>query len=115
MPNSVVERGRAGRSGQEAMVITYAAAGSGHDQYFYRHQAAMVAGAVAPPKLELANQDLIKSHIYSVWLGLAGVQFGDSMNQILDLEQPKYPLKADLRAQSAQAANSRAKLARQVW
>ena len=81
------------------MVITYAAAGSGHDQYFYRHQAAMVAGAVAPPKLELANQDLIKSHIYSVWLGLAGVQFGDSMNQILDLEQPKYPLKVDLRAQ----------------
>jgi superfamily II DNA/RNA helicase len=97
--NYAQRSGRAGRSGQEAMVITYAAAGSGHDQYFYRHQAAMVAGAVAPPKLELANQDLIKSHIYSVWLGLAGVQFGDSMNQILDLEQPKYPLKVDLRAQ----------------
>jgi ATP-dependent helicase YprA (DUF1998 family) len=97
--NYAQRSGRAGRSGQEAMVITYAAAGSGHDQYFYRHQAAMVAGAVAPPKLELANQDLIKSHIYSVWLGLAGVQFGDSMNQILDLEQSKYPLKADLRAQ----------------
>ena len=58
-------------TGQEAMVIIYAAAGSGHDRYFYRHQAAMVAGAVAPPKLELANQDLIKSHIYSVWLGLS--------------------------------------------
>jgi ATP-dependent helicase YprA (DUF1998 family) len=97
--NYAQRSGRAGRSGQEAMVITYAAAGSGHDQYFYRHQAAMVAGAVAPPKLELANQDLIKSHIYSVWLGLAGVQFGDSMNQILDLEQSNYPLKADLRAQ----------------
>lgn len=97
--NYAQRSGRAGRSGQEAMVITYAAAGSGHDQYFYHHQAAMVAGAVAPPKLELANQDLIKSHIYSVWLGLAGVQFGDSMNQILDLEQPKYPLKVDLRAQ----------------
>jgi hypothetical protein len=61
----------------------------------------MVAGAVAPPKLELANQDLIKSHIYSIWLGLAGVQLGDSMNQILDLEQPGYPLKEDLRAQLA--------------
>ncbi|AFY96847.1 DEAD/DEAH box helicase [Chamaesiphon minutus] len=97
--NYAQRSGRAGRSGQEAMVITYAAAGSGHDQYFYRHQAAMVAGAVAPPKLELANQDLIKSHIYSVWLGLAGVQFGDSMNQILDLEQPKYPLKENLRTQ----------------
>jgi ATP-dependent helicase YprA (DUF1998 family) len=99
-PANYAQRGgRAGRSGQGAMVITYAAAGSGHDRYFYRHQAAMVSGAVAPPKLELANQNLIESHIYSVWLGLAGVQFGDSMNQILDLEQPKYPLKADLRAQ----------------
>jgi hypothetical protein len=48
------------------MVITYAGAGSGHDRYFYEHQADMVAGAVAPPKLELANQDLVKSHIYSI-------------------------------------------------
>lgn len=95
--NYAQRSGRAGRSGQAAMVITYA--GSGHDQYFYEHQADMVAGAVAPPKLELANQDLVKSHIYSIWLSKAGINFGDSMNQILDLEQSGYPLKADLVAQ----------------
>jgi DEAD/DEAH box helicase/Helicase conserved C-terminal domain len=93
--NYAQRSGRAGRSGQAAMVITYAGAGSGHDRYFYEHQADMVAGAVAPPKLELANQDLVKSHIYSIWLSKAGINFGDSMNQILDLEQPGYPLKAD--------------------
>jgi superfamily II DNA/RNA helicase len=97
--NYAQRSGRAGRSGQAAMVITYAGAGSGHDRYFYEHQAEMVAGAVAPPKLELANQDLVKSHIYSIWLSKAGINFGDSMNQILDLEQSGYPLKADLVAQ----------------
>jgi superfamily II DNA/RNA helicase len=84
------------RSGR---AITYAGAGSGHDRYFYEHQADMVAGAVAPLKLELANQDLVKSHIYSIWLSKAGINFGDSMNQILNLEQLGYPLKADLVAQ----------------
>ncbi len=97
--NYAQRSGRAGRSGQAAMVITYAAAGSGHDQYFYQRQAAMVAGAVAPPKLELANQDLLKSHVYSVWLGQAGLEFGESMNQILDLDLPDYPLKQNLRSQ----------------
>ncbi len=97
--NYAQRSGRAGRSGQAALVITYAGAGSGHDRYFYEHQADMVAGAVAPPKLELANQDLVKSHIYSIWLSKAGINFGDSMNQILDLEQPGYSLKADLVAQ----------------
>jgi hypothetical protein len=55
--NYAQRSGRAGRSGQEALVITYAAIGSGHDQYFFQRQQQMVAGAVAPPKLELANQD----------------------------------------------------------
>jgi hypothetical protein len=96
--NYAQRSGRAGRSGQGAIVITYAGAGNGHDQYFYRHQAEMVAGAVAPPKLELANQDLIKSHIYSIWLGQAGLEFRDSMNQVLDLERTGYPLKDDIRA-----------------
>ena len=34
--NYAQRSGRAGRSGQEALVITYAAAGSGHDQYFFQ-------------------------------------------------------------------------------
>ena len=64
--NYAQRSGRAGRSGQEALVITYASVGSGHDQYFFRHQNQMVAGIVLPPKLELGNPDLLKSHLYSV-------------------------------------------------
>jgi len=97
--NYAQRSGRAGRSGQEALVFTYASIGSGHDQYFFKRQNQMVAGVVAAPKLELANQDLIKSHIYSVWLARTGMQFGESMNQILDLELDGFPLKESIRIQ----------------
>ncbi len=91
--NYAQRSGRAGRSGQEALVLTYAAVGSSHDQYFFKRQNQMVAGVVAPPKLELANQDLIESHVYSIWLARTGLYLGDSMNQILDLDLENYPLK----------------------
>ena len=80
--NYAQRSGRAGRGGQNALVVTYAAAGSPHDQYFYQRQQQMVAGVVVPPKLELTNQDLIKSHVYSLWLSYR-VDLGDSMNKIL--------------------------------
>ncbi|GAA6615651.1 helicase-related protein [Scytonema sp. NUACC26] len=94
--NYAQRSGRAGRSGQEALVITYASIGSGHDQYFFKRQNQMVAGVVTPPKLELANQDLIESHVYSIWLAHTGLYLGDSMNQILELDSPGYPLKEDV-------------------
>ncbi|WP_417040379.1 DEAD/DEAH box helicase [Cylindrospermopsis raciborskii] len=97
--NYAQRSGRAGRSGQEALVITYAAIGSGHDQYFFQRQQQMVAGAVAPPKLELANQDLVESHVYSIWLAHTGVYLDDSMNKILDLDVANYPLKDSVREQ----------------
>ncbi|WP_088889844.1 DEAD/DEAH box helicase [Leptolyngbya ohadii] len=97
--NYAQRSGRAGRSGQGALVITYASAGSGHDQYFFRRQSQMVAGVVIPPKLELGNQDLIKSHLYSVWLAHTGLYLGDSMSQLLDLEQTDYPLKDSIQLQ----------------
>lgn len=95
--NYAQRSGRAGRSGQEALVVTYASVGSGHDQYFFRHQNQMVAGVVIPPKLELGNPDLLKSHLYSVWLAATGVQLEESMNQILDLDKENYPTKQSLR------------------
>lgn len=97
--NYAQRSGRAGRGGQEALVITYASIGSGHDQYFFQRQNQMVSGVVAPPKLELANEDLVKSHVYSIWLARTGVYLDDSMNKILDLESSGYPLKEDIRKQ----------------
>lgn len=97
--NYAQRSGRGGRGGQEALIITYAASGSAHDQYFYQRQEHMVSGEVAPPKLELANPDLLKSHLYSLWLFYTKVNFGNSMNEILDLSQTDYPLQASLKAQ----------------
>ncbi|KIH98121.1 hypothetical protein LP52_15715 [Streptomonospora alba] len=44
--------GRAGRSGQPALVTTYCATGTSHDQYYFRRSQKMVAGVVRPPRLE---------------------------------------------------------------
>ena len=95
--NYAQRSGRAGRSGQPALVITYAAIGSGHDQYFFQRPQQMVAGAVMPPKLELGNEELVRSHLHSIWLAKTGAYFKDSMNQILDLTQDGYPLSQNLR------------------
>jgi superfamily II DNA/RNA helicase len=100
--NYAQRSGRAGRGGQAALVVSYASQGSGHDRYFYQRPEQMVAGAIAPPKLELGNRDLLESHLHSIWLAATGVQLGSSMNEILDLEQAdenKYPLKSGLRDQ----------------
>lgn len=107
--NYAQRSGRAGRSGQEALVVTYASVGSGHDQYFFKRQEQMVAGVVAPPKLELGNQNLIESHVYSIWLAHTGQDLRDSMNQILDLELDGYPLKDSVRSQITLAPATREK------
>lgn len=97
--NYAQRSGRAGRSGQAALVITYASIGSGHDQYFFKRQDQMVAGVVVPPKLELGNQDLIRSHIHSIWLAYTGLYLDNSMNQVLDLDLDGYPLKETVRSE----------------
>ncbi|HLC17061.1 MAG TPA: helicase-related protein, partial [Thermodesulfovibrionia bacterium] len=66
--NYAQRSGRAGRSGQPAFITTYCSTGSGHDQYFFNRQADMVAGVVAPPRLDLANEDMLTSHMHAVWL-----------------------------------------------
>jgi hypothetical protein len=63
--NYAQRSGRAGRSGQAALVLSYCSAQSPHDQYFFRDQSAMVHGVVRPPAIDLSNQDLVQSHLAS--------------------------------------------------
>ncbi len=86
--NYVQRSGRAGRSGEPALVITYCAARSPHDQYFFSDPTRMVAGAVVPPNIDLANEDLVRSHLHAVWLAETGVKLGSSVRDVLDLEKP---------------------------
>lgn len=93
--NYAQRSGRAGRSGQPALVYSYCTAGSPHDQYYFRRQEQMVSGAVAPPRLDVANEDLVRAHIHALWLGEASLDLGSALSErVLDLsgEDPTLAL-----------------------
>ena len=97
--NYAQRSGRAGRSGQPALVFSYCTTGSPHDQYFFRHQNAMVSGAVTPPRLDMANEDLVRSHVHAIWLAETGLSLGRSLKELLDLtgDPPTLTLQTHVR------------------
>jgi len=54
----------------------------------------MVAGAITPPRIDLANEDLLRSHLQAIWLAETGQDLGHSLKEILDLSKSaeKLPL-----------------------
>lgn len=91
--NYVQRAGRAGRSGQAALVVTYCAARSPHDQWFFREPRNMVHGEVRPPLLDLANRELIESHLQAVWLSCTDAELPGSIAEVLQLDRPGLPLR----------------------
>jgi ATP-dependent helicase YprA (DUF1998 family) len=85
--NYAQRSGRAGRSGQPALVLNYCTTGSPHDQYFFRNPLRMVSGAVTPPRIDLANDELLRSHIHAIWLSAARLSLGKTLAEVLDLTQ----------------------------
>ena len=99
--NYAQRSGRAGRGGQPALVFTYCAGRSPHDQYFYREPTRMVAGAVEPPRIDLRNRDLIRSHVHAMWMEAARPDLGRTLTSVLDVdsadgERLALPVKAGL-------------------
>ncbi len=97
--NYAQRSGRAGRAGQPALVVTYCGARSPHDQYFFRRPGRMVGGVVAPPYIDLANEDLVRAHMHAIWLAETEVWLGTSLLDVLDATDPdRLPLQPGVRA-----------------
>ncbi len=96
--NYAQRSGRAGRGGQPALVFSYCSTGSSHDQYFFQHPDMMVSGAVSPPRLDLANEDLLRSHVYAIWLAASGLALGESLKDLLVLagDEPTLALREEV-------------------
>jgi len=98
-PASYAQRsGRAGRKGDPALILAYCAAGSGHDQYFFRRREEMVAGAVRPPRIDLSNEDLLRAHIHALWFSKVNLRIERSIDELLELQLDDLPLKDSVRA-----------------
>src|SRR3954464_504997 len=70
--NYAQRSGRAGRSGQPALVVTSAADGSPHDRYYFDRSIGMISGIVKPARMDLGNEQLVRSHVHAIWLAQAG-------------------------------------------
>jgi superfamily II DNA/RNA helicase/very-short-patch-repair endonuclease/ribosomal protein L37AE/L43A len=121
--NYAQRSGRAGRSGQPALVLSYCAYGSNHDRYFFQRPDRMVAGQVAPPRLDLGNEDLVRAHMQAIWLAETGANLKQSLRDVVsvasdngktpslaihdsilaDLENPAAMVRADVRCRAVLA------------
>jgi len=112
--NYAQRSGRAGRSGQAALVLTYASAQGPHDQYFFRTPKDMVHGEVRAPMLELANRDLVESHLHAVWMAATEHPLASSISELVVVQEPERPLREDVRAPMVRPGVAEAAQARMV-
>lgn len=88
--NYAQRSGRAGRSGQAALIFTYCSAFSPHDRNYFKNSIEMVSGSVAPPRLDLINQELLKTHINAIYLAELGLgEITRSISDIVDEDDAK--------------------------
>lgn len=106
--NYAQRSGRAGRSGQSALVFTYASKVSPHDKHYFANPVKMVAGIVQAPRIDLTNEELIRSHVNATVLSfLNAEEFKPSLMELIDIEGKTYRLKKDIKAKYQDIIDSR--------
>jgi len=97
--NYVQRSGRAGRSGQGALVFTFCSRFSPHDRHYFKNQVDLVAGVVHPPRIDLLNRELLKSHLHALAISVVGLPGLDhaggkqpSLMRLIDENSPDMPL-----------------------
>lgn len=81
--NYTQRAGRAGRSGQAALIYTYCRPRNSHENYYLRHPEKMVSGEVKAPRMELVNEELFSTHFHSTILSVCPIP--QLSNGIVDL------------------------------
>jgi superfamily II DNA/RNA helicase len=87
--NYAQRSGRAGRSGMPALVLTYCAARSPHDQFFFADAPGMVHGEVRAPTLDLANEELVRSHLQAVWLAATRAPLSAEIANVVEPDEAR--------------------------
>lgn len=85
--NYTQRAGRAGRSGQAALIYTYCRPRNTHENYYLRNPHKMVSGEVKAPRMELVNEELLKTHLHSVVLSVQPIeQLSNGISELVDYE-----------------------------
>jgi superfamily II DNA/RNA helicase/very-short-patch-repair endonuclease len=106
--NYAQRSGRAGRSGQSALVFTYSSKTSPHDKHYFADPVKMVAGIVQAPRIDLTNEELLRSHINATVLSfLNAEEFKPSLVDLIDISGGTYLLKNNVKAKYQDVIDSR--------
>ena len=83
--NYTQRAGRAGRSGQAALIYTYCRTRNSHENYYLRHPEKMVSGEVKAPRMELVNEELFSTHLHSTILSICPIpQLSNGIADLVD-------------------------------
>lgn len=83
--NYTQRAGRAGRSGQAALVYTYCRQRNSHENHYLSHPEKMVKGEVKAPRMELVNEELFRTHLHSTILSPCPIkELSDGIKDLVD-------------------------------